>query len=76
MLPQGTKGQTRNFVRRGTPAPDAMTEGSMVHSLKLPGRTLFGKGALEEAGAYIRALGTRALIVTGKVVQRARPSQA
>lgn len=42
----------------------------MVHSLKLPGRTLFGKGALEEAGAYIRALGTRALIVTGKVVQK------
>jgi len=42
----------------------------MVYSLKLPGRTLFGKGALEEAGPYIRALGTRALIVTGRVVQK------
>ncbi len=42
----------------------------MVYSLKLPGRTLFGKGALEEAGGNFRALGTRALIVTGKIVQK------
>ncbi len=42
----------------------------MGYSLKLPGRTLFGEGALEEAGADIRALGTRALIVTGRIVQK------
>ena len=40
----------------------------MVYSLKLPGRTWFGNGALEAAEQDICSLGKRALIVTGKTV--------
>ena len=40
----------------------------MTYSLKLPGRTWFGEGALEAANGELQSLGKKALIVTGKVV--------
>lgn len=40
----------------------------MAYSLKLPGRTWFGEGALEAADGELRSLGKKALIITGKVV--------
>jgi alcohol dehydrogenase class IV len=43
----------------------------MTYSLKLPGRTWFGEGALEAANGELQSLGNKALIVTGKVVIQA-----
>ena len=48
--------------------PNDLTEARMAYSLKLPGRTWFGEGALEAADGELRSLGKRALIITGKVV--------
>lgn len=42
----------------------------MIARLALPQKTIYGDSALEDAGADLRALGTRALIVTGPHVSK------
>ena len=42
----------------------------MPYSIKFPGHTFFGEGALEAAGDSLLKLGKKALIVTGKIVQK------
>lgn len=42
----------------------------MPYTLLTPKRTLFGEGALEAAASALAALGNKALIVTGRIVQK------
>ncbi len=42
----------------------------MAYPFTLPGRSIVGAGALENSGQHLRALGKKALIVTGKNVSK------
>ena len=42
----------------------------MAYQILMPGKTLFGIGAIDSARSDIKAMGTKALVVSGKVVEK------